>query len=89
MIYNDLINHLNQHHSSDYQKLPDGERVWIFTSIEPNKRVDQQWFDLANWEDESATWEPLPIIANDDPVICAYYAKEKKLRDTPGWKRLR
>jgi hypothetical protein len=79
--------HLNKQNSSAYQKIPDGERLWTFNSIEQHKRVDQQWFILVNWEDGSATWELLSIIAKDDPVTCAYYTKEKNLPDTPGWKQ--
>jgi len=89
MTYNDIIQHLNKQNSSEYQKLHDGERLWIFTSIKEHKRIDQQWFVLVNWEDGSATWEPLSVIANDDPVTCALYAKDNNLLDTPGWKRFR
>ena len=41
------------------------------------------------WEDGSATWEPLGIIAKDDPITCATYAKDHKLLETEGWKFLR
>ena len=30
--------------------------------------------------------EPLSIIAADDPVSCAIYAKENGILDTPGWR---
>jgi hypothetical protein len=32
---------------------------------------------------------PLDIIAADDPVSCAVYAREHGLLDTPGWKRFK
>ena len=35
------------------------------------------------------TWEPLTIIAEDDPATCAQYARDKDLLDTPGWKRFK
>ena len=41
------------------------------------------------WEDGSTTYEPLNIIAADDPVTCAIYAKENNLLERPGWKRFK
>mmetsp|Transcript_5060 Transcript_5060/g.7746 ORF Transcript_5060/g.7746 Transcript_5060/m.7746 type:complete len:562 (-) Transcript_5060:1187-2872(-) len=41
------------------------------------------------WEDSSITSEPLDIIASDDPVTCAIYARENELLDTTGWKRFK
>ena len=41
------------------------------------------------WENGEQTDEPLSIIAEDDPVSCAIYAKENDLLDLPGWKRFR
>jgi hypothetical protein len=32
---------------------------------------------------------PLKIVAVDDPVSCAIYARENDLLDKPGWKRLK
>ena len=34
-------------------------------------------------------YEPLDVIAADDPVTCAIYAKEKGLLDEPGWRRFK
>jgi hypothetical protein len=41
------------------------------------------------WESGEVTYEPLSIIARDDPITCAVYAKEKGLLDEPGWKHLK
>ena len=41
------------------------------------------------WENGEITSEPLSIIAADDPVTCATYAKDNGLLDTPGWKRFK
>ena len=41
------------------------------------------------WEDGSVTWEPLSIMAKDDPITCAVYAKDNNLLETDGWKTLR
>ena len=44
---------------------------------------------LIKWEDGSRTYNPLDIIAEDNPLSCALYAKEKGLLDKPGWKRFK
>jgi hypothetical protein len=44
---------------------------------------------LALWETGETTYEPLDMIASDDPVTCAQYARENNLFDTAGWKRFR
>lgn len=44
---------------------------------------------LVEWEDGSITSEPLKIIAADDPVTVARYAKENNLLDLEGWKRFK
>jgi hypothetical protein len=41
---------------------------------------------LIEWENGEITKEPLSIIAADDPVTCAIYARENGLLDQPGWK---
>ena len=47
------------------------------------------WNLLVHWEDGSQTWEPLKIMAADDPVSVAAYGKSADLLDQPGWKRLK
>ena len=41
---------------------------------------------MGDWE---KTYEPLSILAADDPVTCATYAKENDLLHIEGWKRFR
>ena len=41
------------------------------------------------WETGEITFEPLSIIAADDPVTCTAYAKENDLLTLEGWHRLR
>ena len=41
------------------------------------------------WETGEITFEPLSIIAADDPAICAAYAKENDLLALEGWCRFR
>jgi hypothetical protein len=44
---------------------------------------------MVEWEIGEITTEPLQIIAADDPVTCAIYAKDNNLLDLPGWKRFK
>ena len=40
---------------------------------------------MVEWETGVITGEPLSIIDQDDPVICAAYDKEHNLLHLPGW----
>jgi hypothetical protein len=42
---------------------------------------------MGEWENGEVSYEPLHMIAADDPVMCAIYAKDHGLLDTDGWKR--
>ena len=37
------------------------------------------------WETGEVTYEPLSVIAADDPVTCAAYAKQHDLLAVEGW----
>jgi hypothetical protein len=41
---------------------------------------------LVEWENGEITTEPLLVIAADNPVTCAVYAREHDLLDIEGWK---
>jgi hypothetical protein len=41
---------------------------------------------LVQWENGEITTEPLSVIAADDPVTCAVYAREQDLLDVEGWR---
>ena len=41
------------------------------------------------WETGEITYEPLSIVAADDPVACVAYAKENDLLAVEGWCRFR
>jgi hypothetical protein len=41
------------------------------------------------WENGEITSEPLNVIAFDDPVTCAIYARKNSLLNLPGWKRFK
>ena len=44
---------------------------------------------MVEWETGEITEEPLSLIAPDDPVTCADYAKKHDLLHLDGWKRLK
>ena len=41
---------------------------------------------MVEWETGEITDEPLSLIAVDDPVTCAEYAKKHDLLQLDGWK---
>jgi hypothetical protein len=41
---------------------------------------------LVEWENGEITTEPLSVIAADNPVTCAVYAREHDILDVEGWK---
>ena len=43
---------------------------------------------LVNWDDGTQTWEPLNVIAKEDPVTLARYTFDNGLLYKPGWKFL-
>ena len=44
---------------------------------------------MVEWETGERTEEPLSLIAADDPVTCAEYAKKHDLLHLDSWKRLK
>ena len=44
---------------------------------------------MEEWETGEITEEPLSLVAADDPVTCAVYAKKHDLLHLDGWKRLK
>ncbi len=44
---------------------------------------------MIEWENGETTSEPLSIIAANDPVTCAIYARDHNLLELPGWKRFK
>ena len=44
---------------------------------------------MVEWETGEITEEPLSIIAKDDTVTCAAYAKEHNLPQLPEWNKLK
>ena len=93
--YNQLLDHLEQ---ADEQDNSMDQELYRFRAIigheGPLKATDPNWKG-SKWnvqiesETGEITFEPLSVIAADDPITCAAYAKEKKLYNLDGWKRFR
>jgi hypothetical protein len=92
--YNDILDYLERQE----QEESEGDQLWKFREITahqgPLAKTDKdykgsKWNVLVEWETGECTYEPLDVIASDDPVTCAVYAKRNGLLDTPGWKQFR
>ena len=91
--YNDIIQFVTQeadHNMSD--------QFWKFKCISGHQGPlharqegynGSMWNVQVKWEDGSCTYEPLSVIATDDPVSCAVYARDNGLLDEPGWKHFK
>lgn len=91
MSYNQIIDYLNKDSNDD-------PVVWRFSKIIGhqgplnNNCKDNKGSTInitIEWENEEVTEEPLTIIAADDPVTCAIYARDNNLLDIPGWKHFK
>jgi len=90
LTYNQLLEHMAD---------DDGEGiVWKFKDIvghqgplnKGHKDYNGSLYNLTVlWENGETSSEPLTVIAADDPVSCAIYARENNLLDLPGWKRFK
>ena len=90
LTYQQVLEHLDKDAEDD--------RVWKYKEITghkgPLRKGDEEykgstWNLHIEWENGEQTWEPLHLLAQDDPVSCAKYAKEQQLLNTDGWKRFR
>ena len=93
--YNEVIDHIMRNNSEDesidnqYLKFKS-----ILNHQGPLTKDDPEYIGskynvLVDWEDGECTYEPLCVIAADDPVTCALYAKQNNLLEEPGWKRFK
>ena len=93
--YNQLLEHLEN--ALDHDMGMDQE-LYKFRAIighqGPLLASDPDWKGSkysvqVEWETGEITFEPLSIIAADDPVTCAAYAKQNDLLALEGWRRFR
>ena len=90
MSYNDIIDHI--------EKNEDDSGVWKLGRITAHEGPLQpihpdykgsKYNVMIEWETGEITAEPLSIIAADDPVTSAIYAKQHNLLELDGWKRFK
>ena len=62
-------------------------QTYMFGYLIPRNYMEAMQFDSEN--KNRISFEPLSIIAADDPVTCAAYAKENDLLALEGWRRFR
>ena len=93
--YNQLEDHLEASVNED-NKISDDlfKSRALIDHQGPLKPTDPNWkgskFNvLVERETGEKTYEPLSVLAADDPVTCATYAKENDLLHIDGWKRFR
>jgi hypothetical protein len=93
--YNELSDVIERQHEAELHS-PDSAS-WAFKEITehqgPLTPSDRRYKGssynvLVHWEDGSETFEPLSVMAKEDPITCAKYAKDNDLLDKPGWKSL-
>ena len=93
--YNQLVDHLEAA-ANDENEINDD--LFKFRALighqGPLKPTDPNWngckfYVLVEWETGEKTYEPLSILAADDPVTCATYANKNDLLHIEGWKRFR
>jgi hypothetical protein len=89
--YNEVMQHIEKVDD-------DGETFWQYKRISghegPLNKNHSSWKgDKYNvkveWENGEVSYEPLNMIAGDDPVTCSIYMKDNGLLETDGWKRFR
>ena len=93
--YNQLLEHIEN--AQDHDMGIDQELHRVRAIIGHQGRLlasDPDWkgskYNVqVEWEAGEITFEPLSIIAADDPVTCAAYAKEYDLLALEGWHRFR
>ena len=69
MAYSRMLAYVN---NDDYS----GPDIHQLESIVKHRRNGRRWDVQVRWSDGTLTWEPLSIIAFDDFMSCAIYARE-------------
>ena len=90
LTYNKILKYITKNKEQD----EDQAIIWKFKHIASHQGLlkkgdpgyNRSKFNvLVEWETGESTYEPLDVIAANDPVTCAIYAKEKGLLNEPGW----
>ena len=94
-LYDQFLDHLEQAEGQDNSM---DQELYMFRAIIGHegtlKMTDPNWkgskyYVQVEWETGEITIEPLSVVAADDPIPCATYAKEKDLYNLDGWKRFK
>jgi hypothetical protein len=89
---------MNRQLAEEFDEDQEGQKLWKFRRVVghqgPLKPGDprykgSRWNVMVEWETGETTYEPLHMMAKDDPVTVAAYAKEKGLLDLEGWRQFR
>ena len=92
--YNQLMEYIER----DNQAQTSGDNLFRFRDViahqGPLNTTDPDYKGskynlLVDWETGETTYEPLSLIANDDPITVAIYGKKHDLLNEPGWKHLK
>ncbi len=88
--YNQILDYLEQEEQTDnlFKFRCITNHLGPLTPDDPNYK-GSSYNVMVEWETGEITEEPLSIIAADDPVTCAIYAKEHNLLHLNGWKRFK
>ncbi len=90
--YNEVLEHLER------SELEEGDQFWSVKEIIGHHgplKPDAKDYKGSSYnvqvkrETGEVRYEPLSLIAKDDPVTCAVYAKKNRLLETPGWKQFK
>jgi hypothetical protein len=90
LTYHNIIEHIQRNNSEEDDASNQFLKFRDITAHQgPLRHNDPQYKGssynvLVKWEDGECTYEPLSIIAKDDPVTCALYAKNNNLLHLPG-----
>jgi hypothetical protein len=79
--YNKMLEYITKDEGSDI--------MWKFKHIVSHEKKGSQINFLIEWENGEITSEHLTVVAADDPVTCAIYARDNDLLNRPGWKRFK
>jgi len=91
IMYNKLMDYIQKNAEND-------KTLWHFKHISrhqgPLRPGDPHYAGAkynvqVEWETSEVTYEPLDVIATNDPVTCAVYARDNDLLDLPGWKHFK
>ena len=89
--YNQLLDHLETAQDNDFGMDQELSKFRAIIGHQgPLKATDPDWkgskYNVqVEWETGEVTFEPLSVIAADDPVTCAAYARQHDLLDLERW----